>query len=592
VSALGLGAIYLGEGRCRFRVWAPKASRVAVHVVSPHDRSVALMPESRGYFAADVDGVEPGYRYLYRLDDRLERPDPASRHQPDGVHEASCVLDPRFAWSDRAWRGLPLNRYVIYELHVGTFTPEGTFDAVIGHLDGLVELGVTAVELMPVGQFPGERNWGYDGAYPFAVQASYGGPDGLRRLVDACHARGLAVVLDVVYNHFGPEGSYVADFGPYVTAAQRTPWGEAINYDGEQNAEVRRYVIENALYWGEVFHIDALRLDAVHAIIDISEKHILRELAERAAGHILVTVESDANDVTLIEPWEDGGFGLGAVWNDDLHHAIHALLTGERVGYYADFGSPADVEKAMREGFAWTGGLSTYRGRPHGTSSAHVESDRFIVFSQNHDQVGNRAQSERLSSLVSLEALKLAAALVILSPYIPLLFMGEEYGETAPFFYFTSHSDPRLVEAVRRGRRAEFARFEWRGESPDPQDLATFERSRLTRAANEPLQAFYRALLRLRKQLPALSQLTKKDLHVERRDSMLRIRRGTDVLVAFNLGPSSEDLVVPAGHWDTRLDSFARAFGGAGPTVAGDVQSDGSAVVRLGPYHTVLFQKR
>jgi maltooligosyltrehalose trehalohydrolase len=411
-----------------------------------------------------VQGVKPGTRYFYRLDGNTERPDPASKFQPEGVHGPSQVIDPHFVWEELHWSGIPFSHYVLYELHVGTFTAQGTFDAIVPHLDELKDLGITSIEIMPVAQFPGDRNWGYDGVYPGAVQNSYGGPEGLKRLIDACHQRGLAVTLDVVYNHLGPEGNYLCDFGPYFTDRYHTPWGAAINFDGPDSDAVRRFFIENALSWVTEFRLDALRLDAVHGIFDFSALHFLQELAaavheqaERLNRRIYVIAESDLNDVRLVSSPELGGYGLDAQWNDDFHHALHTLLTGERTGYYEDFGRIQDLAKAFAEGFVYSGAYSPARRRRHGNTSKDLAADRFVVCAQNHDQVGNRLKGDRLSALVSFEGLKLAAAVVLLSPFIPLLFMGEEYGETAPFPYFVSHSDPDLIEVVRRGRRAEFA---------------------------------------------------------------------------------------------------------------------------------------
>ena len=443
----------------------------------------------RGYHEVLVDGVEPGTLYRYRLDGTLERPDPASRCQPEDVHGPSQVVDSHFDWDDSAWCGIPLREYILYELHVGTFTPEGTFEAIIPYLPELKALGITAIELMPIAQFPGQRNWGYDGVYPFAVQHSYGGPDGLKRLVQACHRHGLAVVLDVVYNHLGPDGNYLGDYGPYFTERYKTPWGGALNFDGPYSDEVRRFFIDNALFWVTEFRIDALRLDAVHAILDHSAQPFLQELglalqarAEHMNRRIYAIAESALNDTRIIRSRELGGYGLDAQWNDDFHHALRVLLTDDRGGYYQDFGELGHLAKAFREGFVYAGDYSAYRRRRHGHSSRHMPAQQFVVFAQNHDQVGNRMFGERLSQLVSLEALKLAASAVLLSPFIPLLFMGEEYGEVAPFQYFISHLDPQLVDAVRRGRREEFAAFAWQGEPPDPQDIATFQRAKLDHA--------------------------------------------------------------------------------------------------------------
>ncbi len=487
-NEMGLGATYLGEGQCFFRVWAPFVKAVGVHIVAPEARVITLKKQRGGYHQGTVANLIPGATYYYVLDGEKERPDPVSRCQSEGVHGPSQVTDSAFPWNDLSWPGLPLQDYIIYELHVGTFTADGTFDAGIACLDELKELGITAIELMPVAQFPGNRNWGYDGVYPFAPQNAYGGPQGLKRLVNACHERGMAVVLDVVYNHLGPEGNYLADFGPYFTDRYRTPWGPAINFDGPYSDEVRRFFIENALYWVTDFHIDSLRIDAVHGIFDSSASPFLEQLAsdvheraDRLNRRIYVTAESDLNDSRLIRSGEVAGYGLDAQWNDDFHHALHALLTGEQTGYYEDFGRFHHLVKAFREGFVYSGQYSAYRHRRHGNSSCGIPVHKFVVFAQNHDQVGNRMRGDRLSQLVTHEKMKLAAATVLLSPFIPLLFMGEEYGETAPFPFFVSHSDPATIEATRQGRLAEFAAFQWSGNPPDPQDEATFYSAKLTR---------------------------------------------------------------------------------------------------------------
>ncbi len=375
---------------------------------------------------------------------------------------------------------------IMYELHAGTFIPEGTFDAVIPGLDHLKDLGINATDIMPVAQFPGERNWGYDGVYPFAVQNSYGGPDGLKRIVNECHTKGIAVILDVIYNHLGPEGNYLRDYGPYFTDRYKTPWGQAINFDGPYSNEVRNFFIENALSWLKNYHIEGLRIDAIHGIYDMSAQPFLPELAERVeefsqqeGRKFYLIAESDLNNSYALRPRDSGGSGLDALWCDDFHHALHTLLTGETDGYYVDFGKIGHLVKSFREGFVYSGQYSAFRKRNHGNSSADIPPDRFVVFSQNHDQTGNRLKGERLSSLVSFESLKLAAGVVLLSPYIPLIFMGEEYGETAPFLFFISHSDPELIKAVRQGRKDEFKTFNWKDEPPDPQDIETFMRSKL-----------------------------------------------------------------------------------------------------------------
>jgi len=480
--ALDIGASMLPDGSARFRVWAPLAERVDLLFPDSDLLPVSLSAEKCDYFSAVVDDIETGACYWYLLDGELRRPDPASRCQPQGVHGPSALVDSfRHHWQDSSWQGIAQDELIIYELHVGTFTPAGTFDAVISRLEYLCELGITAIELMPVAQFPGERNWGYDGTFIFAPQNSYGGVDGLKRLVDACHVRGLAVILDVVYNHLGPEGNYLHAFGPYFTSRYHTPWGDAVNFDGPDSDQVRHYFIANALYWITEYHIDGLRLDAVHGIYDFSALHILQELAqavhERGAilgRRVQVIAESDQNDTRLVTVPQLGGYGLDAQWNDCFHHALRTCLTGERTGYYADYGDFSAVVKSFREGFVLSGQYSAFRRRRHGSSSVHIHPGRMVVFSQNHDQIGNRMRGERPGEHLYTEQLMLAAAAVILSPYMPLLFMGEEYGETAPFPYFVSHSDEHLVEAVRRGRREEFAAFADQGTPPDPQDEATF----------------------------------------------------------------------------------------------------------------------
>ncbi len=544
---------------------------------------MTLRPSAGGYFIGTAR-AEPRLRYLYLLDGERRRPDPASRALVDGVHGPSEVVDTTaFAWTDAGWRGLPLRDMVLYEIHVGAFTPEGTFDAIIPRLERLKELGVTAIELMPVASFPGARNWGYDGASLFAPQRSYGGPAGLQRLVDACHARGLAVVLDVVYNHLGPEGNYLAEFGPYFTDRHTTPWGPAVNYDGEDSRGVRDFIIANALYWIREYHVDGLRLDAIHRIFDGSPVHILRELndavqrvARRLGRSVPVVAESDLNDRRVIDPVRKGGYGLAGQWSDDFHHSLHTLLTGERNGYYADFGSLKQLAKAYTDGYVYDGQHSTFRGRLHGTPTRDLPPERFVVCAQNHDQVGNRARGERLYSLVDFEALKLAASAVLLSPYVPLLFMGEEYGERAPFLYFTDFEDPALREAVSRGRREEFAAFGWTGEIPDPQEPAIFARSKLNwdLRGQKPhcwLWDYYQALLALRRQHPVLGTAGKRRLQAREVDewTLLLHRRGPQGAGAFVLlqfGPEyhTTRLRIPPGPWRRLVDSAEERFGGLG----------------------------
>lgn len=586
--SLKIGATPLSGNAVRFRVWAPSAKSASVKLADHNQAPAPMQRDERGYFETVVTGAAPRTRYRYLLDGAKELPDPASRFQPDGVHGPSMVVDPlAFQWTDKDWHGMPLDAFIIYELHVGTFTKEGTFEAIIPHLPYLRDtVGITAIELMPVAEFPGRRNWGYDGVFPFAPQSSYGGPEGLKRLVDACHAAGIAVILDVVYNHLGPEGNYLGEFGPYFTDRYRTPWGSAINYDGPDSDAVRQYVVDNALYWVTEYHIDALRLDAIHGIFDFSAQHILRDLASAVhaqAQHlnrqVMLIAESDLNDVRVIEPPSAGGHGLDGQWNDDFHHALRVVLTDERKGYYEDFHGLADLATAVRDGFVYSARYSAHRRRHHGNSSRQCHPFRFVVFSQNHDQIGNRAIGDRLSTRLPWEALKAARAAVLLSPNIPLLFMGEEYGETAPFQYFIEHGDPALVEAVRQGRRREFAPFGWNPEDiPDPQDVRTFERSRLQRERLDDRQSamlrWSAALIRLRKTLPSL----RAGNHVAQRHQVwafedtqvLVIHRWTEttgaslLVLGFNTSPVTVTLSEPHGTWISQLDSMDKEFGGTG----------------------------
>lgn len=574
-----IGADCEPDGSCTFIVWAPEKERVELRLLEPAEALIPLNKERQGYWRLTLENVPSGSLYTYRLDGRLERPDPASHSQPQGVHGPSQIVDhASFPWQDSEWQGLEPSRMILYELHVGTFTPEGSFDAIIPRLKALADMGINTLELMPVAQFPGDRNWGYDGVYPFAVQGSYGGSQGLKWLVNSCHQLGMAVILDVVYNHLGPEGNYLWDYGPYFTDKYRTPWGQAVNLDDAHSDEVRNFFIQNALFWFSVYHIDALRLDAVHAMVDMSARPFLQELAERVEEHSqqtgrthILIVESDLNDARLITPREAGGYGLDAQWCDDFHHSVHALLTGEKDGYYEDFGQVSHLAQSIREGFVYNGKYSMFRKRRHGNSSRARRADQFIVFSQNHDQVGNRMRGERLSRLVDYESLKLAMATALLSPFIPLLFMGEEYGEVAPFLYFVSHSDPDLVEAVREGRKKEFATFQCSGPLPNPEDLGTFMQSKIRwelreQGAHQVLQEFTRELINLRRTTPSLWHLSKDHLKVEgweEKQVMLMKRwedaTGPQSLCIFNFNTQCVQFLIDEfpleGIWRKSLDS-------------------------------------
>ena len=580
--SLARGATPAADG-VRFSVWAPNAKTVAVRVEGGTTHPLASA--GGGVFEATVSDAAVGTDYRYVLDGDRVVPDPVSRHQPAGVHGPSRVVDPSaFRWRDGGWRGIEMRDAVIYELHVGTFSEDGTFAGAIPYLRELRDLGITAVEIMPVAEFPGARNWGYDGVLLYAPHSTYGGPEGLQTLVDAAHAEGLAVIVDVVYNHVGPEGNYLEAYGPYFTRKYTTPWGPALNYDDAGSDEVRRFIVENALYWVTEFHADGLRLDAIHGIFDFSPRHILREIAdsvhEQAAAlgrRAVVIAESDLNDPRIVHSPDACGYGLDAQWADDLHHAIHAALTGERTGYYADFGGIAPIAAALRTPFIYDGRFSVHRNRRHGAPATGIPTDRFVACIQNHDQVGNRAVGDRLAAHVGLRKSRLAAALLLLSPYVPLLFMGEEYGETNPFQYFVSHGDPKLIEAVREGRRKEFEAFGWGDDIPDPQAHETFERSRLDRARlSQPehrgMMTLYRDLLRMRSTEPALTPgETKTRVAHDGRDAWITVEMaaesGRPLIAVFNISEREQRIPVPreaTERWTLLLSTEATTYAGCG----------------------------
>lgn len=599
----------LGKGRYSFTVWAPFLKEVALRIVSPVERIVPLEKGEHGYWHAEVEDVFPGTLYFYRLNGAVDRPDPAGNFQPGGVHGASQIVDHNaFIWDDADWPGIPCEEMILYELHTGTFTPEGSFEAVIGRLDDLRDLGVNAIELMPVAQFPGERNWGYDGTYPFAVQNSYGGPNGLKSLVNVCHKKGFAVVLDVVYNHLGPEGNYLENFGPYFTAKYNTPWGKAINFDDNYSHGARTYFVSNALYWFERYHVDALRLDAIHGIFDMSAKHILEELAEAAEDFsekkgrkFYLFAESDLNEPKVVRSRQSGGYGIDAQWCDDFHHCLHTLLTSEQSGYYMDFGKIEDLEKSIREGFVYDGRYSAFRNKPHGGSSKNIPARRLVVFSQNHDQVGNRLFGERLTTLIDLEGLKVAAGTVFVSPYIPLLFMGEEYAEDSPFLYFTSHADPDLVKAVREGRRKEFESFKWEKEPPDPQSIDVFLTSKLKwenrcEGKHKVMLNFYQQLMRLRRELPALSNLDKNNLEVSGIEgkkilTLYRWHGKSKIFCIINFNRTDTPLYIhlEKGLWKKLLDSSEAKWMGPGSLAPERLLESQKLVIK--PRSFILYTK-
>jgi maltooligosyltrehalose trehalohydrolase len=546
-----------------FRVWAPKARKVAVKI---GEATYPMRgPDERGWWSVTVEQAGPGTDYGFVLDgdakdgDPKAWPDPRSQWQPYGVHGASRVYDQTaFVWNDQGWNAPPLERAVIYELHVGTFTPQGTFDSAIERLDYLVELGITHVELMPVAAFPGGQGWGYDGASLFAVTEQYGGPDGLKRLVNACHMRGLAVLLDVVYNHFGPVGNYSGKFGPYITDRHRTPWGGAVNFEDWGSDEVRRFFCDNALMWMRDYHIDGLRLDAVHEYVDRSAVHFMEQLASEAKelsaqlGRRLVLIaESDLNDPRVVKPREVGGYGMDAQWSDDFHHALFTVLqsgAGEK-GYYVDFGSVAKLAKALTKTFVQDGTYSTYRGREHGRAVDDLSPHQFLGYIQNHDQVGNRAIGDRAEQIVGMDRAKVAVGIVMTSPFIPMIFQGEEFAASTPFQYFADHEDPEMARAVKEGRRGEFAAFGWKPEEiPDPEDVETFRRSKLNwdevhEGRHEEMLEWYRKLIRLRRGSASLNDGTpgRTKVSFDEDKKWLVMERGA-VTVMCNLGAERVEL--------------------------------------------------
>ncbi|GIM94324.1 malto-oligosyltrehalose trehalohydrolase [Paractinoplanes toevensis] len=532
-----------------FEVWVPEKT-VRLRVAG-EDREMERGDD--GWWRLDVPSAGPGTDYAFLLPDAPSPlPDPRSPWQPDGVHGPSRVYDQSaFTWTDRAWPGRQLPGSVLYELHIGTFTPAGTFDAAIERLDYLVDLGVDLVELLPVNAFNGEYNWGYDGVCWYAPHAAYGGPDGLKRFVDACHARGLGVVLDVVYNHFGPSGAYAPMFAPYLSAHGSNPWGDSVNLDGPLSDEVRRYIADNVLMWLRDYHVDALRLDAVHALTDHSAINLLEQLAAEVetlsaqlGRPLSLIAESDLNDPKLITPREAGGFGLQAQWDDDVHHALHTLLTGERQGYYGDFGSLDCLQTVLEGAFYHAGTWSSFRQRHHGrpVNRLFTPGHRFVAFLQNHDQIGNRAIGDRLSALLSPGLLKVGATLLLTGPFTPMLFMGEEWAASSPWQFFTSHPEPELADAVRNGRRREFASHGWaEAEVPDPQDPETFQRSKLdweepAKPGHAEILDLYKRLIALRRTQPGLSDPWLSKVEVWHGDQYVVIKRGS-CLVAANLAP-------------------------------------------------------
>jgi maltooligosyltrehalose trehalohydrolase len=574
--SMPFGAECRDDGSVRFRLWAPVARQVDVSVANANRfMRFALDHCDEGWFELVIDAAKPGSRYYFRIDGEHEVPDPASRFQPRDVHGPSEVIDPlAFDWNDRSWRGRRWEEAVIYELHVGTFTPSGTFSALRDRLDYLADMGITAVELMPVAAFPGKRNWGYDGVFPFAPDSVYGRPEDLKELVQRAHARGIMVVLDVVYNHFGPEGNYLGSYAPqFFTDRHRTPWGDGINFDGPESRAVRDFFIHNALYWLTEYHFDGLRLDAVHAIIDDSTPHILTELADAVRSsvepdrHVHLILENDLNQARYLKREEYcQPKWYNAQWNDDIHHALHALITGERDGYYSDYAErPLDqLGHCLVDGFAYQGEVSAYRnGKPRGEATKGLPLTAFVSFLQNHDQIGNRAFGERIINLADGRALRAATAILLLAPSPPLLFMGEEFGAETPFLFFCDF-EKDFAAAVTEGRRNEFSHFARfndpakRERIPDPNDARTFEASRLNWSViaeprHQEWLRVYRDLLKLRRQhvVPRLSMTCAVNANYEvkgRRGltACWKFPDGSELILMANLGPDSVSGLTPA----------------------------------------------
>lgn len=598
------GIIRLSNGSFQANYWAPEANALAVLLAN--DRQIDLMKTPEGYWQGTWDAPEATFNYWLLHNQETKLPDPFSRSQPDGVHGASRWVDLRnFPWQDQAWKNPALETYIIYEIHTGTFSPAGTFQGIIERLAYLKDLGITAIELMPVNAFPGERNWGYDGVFPFAVQQSYGGPAGLQALVNACHQHGLAIVLDVVYNHFGPEGNYFSHLGPCFTDKYHTPWGGAVNFDDRWSDGIRGLVVHNVLQWLRDFHIDALRLDAVHAIKDFSPRHILQEVRvavdqfiEKSGRTPYLIVENDLNDPKFINPLEPhNGFGMDAQWSDEFHHALRVSLGEKREGYYADFDGVADLAKAHRDAYVYDGQFSAHRARRFG-APADNSGCQFVVFSQNHDQVGNRMLGERLSHLVSRNLARVAAAIVLLSPYLPLLFMGEEFASPSPFQYFIHHGDKALVSAVRKGRQEEFAAYQGAEQAPDPQEMSTFLRSKiawdaLASMVHQSMLRWYQMLISLRKHHPVFRNCNRKNLHVlvEAPKDLMQIHRwnnGHSTVACINFSDRVHDVLLMPGDtaWQKLVDSADPVWGGP---AAAPVSRSAGDFLTLQPESIVVY---
>lgn len=583
-----VGAQLEASNTCTFTVWAPLTDNVDLFLVDKNTGH-PLKKDERGYWSIKLDNIKPGSKYLYRINNKL-LPDPASRHQPEGVHGPSAVADRSFQWTDYGWKGLPLGKMIIYELHVGTFTREGTFDGVISKLPYLKDLGINAIEIMPIAQFPGNRNWGYDGVFPFAVQDTYGGASGFKHLINEAHNHGIAIILDVVYNHLGPEGNYFSEYGPFFTDKYKTNWGKAINFDDAYSDGVRYFYLQNALMWVNEFHVDGLRLDAVHAIWDSSASHFVLELSDRIAAieeqtgrKKVLIAELDLNTPRYIDSPSKGGYGLDGQWVDEFHHALHSLVTGEVNGYYEDFGETAHLIKSLRDSYVYTGQYSRHRKKLFGVPVDNPF-NKIVVFAQNHDQTGNRFLGERLSTLVPFECLKAVAALVLLSPHVPMLFMGEEYGEKNPFQYFISHTNEDLVEMVRKGRREEFSYFKWSEEVPDPHSEETFRQCILSwnherEEASRRMLAYHSHLISLRKERTALHGSARNCIHVyELPGKVIAFERKHEsdyLLIVINFEEKKETVNLPLTATLKKIhDSADKVWCGSGSLTPSEIHTE------------------
>lgn len=573
--------LWIGQsGRASVRFWAPYADSLALKKEGAD--AFPLVSAGNGYWEASDLQVSVGDRYYLYRDEQQLLPDPVSLFQPEGLQGPSEVFDTQdFLWDEGPWKGLQMHDLILYELHTGTFSPSGDFRGILDKLDHLCDLGITAIEVMPVAQFPGGRNWGYDGVFPFAVQNSYGGPRELQKLVNACHQRGIGVILDVVYNHVGPEGNYLPSFGPFFTKKYKTPWGEAINFDGKAAHAVRRYFLENALMWLRDFHIDGLRLDAVHTMNDTSQKHFLRELKETVNSlsdvtgrHYLLIAETEGPELHYIKPPSIDGFGLDAQWCDDFHHAMHALTTGERISYFADYGDTEQMAAAFEQGYIFPAERKSGDKLSSNDKKTLHAPHQFVVFSQNHDQMGNRVQGDRLTTMLDFEMLKVVAGMTLLSPFVPLLFMGEEYGEKAPFLFFTSHGDPKLIEKVRKGRKNACINYKKGDKVPDPQAEDSFLRSKISLhkgfdAQQKTLFAFYKKLIGLRKTHPVLQVMDRNNATAkvmgERVLLVTRSCHGRAIHMLINMGKEAfpTDDVPGWNEANLLIHSASEAWGGS-----------------------------